>query len=165
MPFQKQINKTLALGVPGSYYDTTPRRATSYVAVANGDVLPTFGCVATKDSEGVAKIGGTGAFLGVFADPKSTPLIGGLEPSLKIKSGTEVGVCYFGHLVVKVGAAVTAESSKPVYNTTTGEISAVAAGAESAGSGYAFIPNARFVFFDAVEGGLAVLELNASIAA
>ena len=149
MPFQKQINKTLALGVPGSYYDTTPRRATSYVAVANGAVLPAFGCVATKSAEGVAKVGGTGAFLGVFADPKSTPLIGGLEPSLSIKSGTEVGVCYFGHIVVKTAAAVTADSSLPIYNTTTGEISAVAAGTASAGEGYAFIPNARFAFVDA----------------
>lgn len=165
MPVQKKINKTLSLGVPGSYYDTTPRRATSYVAVANAGVLPAYGRVATKSSEGVAKVGGTGAFLGVFADPKASPLIGGLEPSLNIKSGTEVGICYFGHVLVQVGAAVTADSSLPIYNTTTGEISAVAAGTASAGEGYAFIPNARFAFFDAVAGGLAVLELNSTVAA
>ena len=165
MPFQTKVNKKLAIGVPGAYYDVTPRRASSYVGIANGSVLPTFGCVATKDATGAAKIGGTGAFLGVFADPKSAPLYGGLTPSLSVKSGSNIDVCYFGHIIVQVGAAVTAESSLPVYNTATGEISAVAAGSASAGEGFAFIPNAQFKFFDAEAGGLAVLELNPYTAA
>ena len=62
-------------------------------------------------------------------------------------------------------AAVTAESSLPVYNTTTGAISAVAAGSESAGEGYAFIPGATFKYVDASAGDACVIELNDAPAA
>lgn len=159
MPIQKTVNKELALGVPGSFYDVTPRRASAFVAEANGDALPTFGYVATVDGE-KAKVGGTGAVLGVFADPHSVALFGGLKPSLAIPAGSIVPVASFGHILVETEAAVTHDSSLPVYNTTTGAISAVASTASSAGEGYAFIPNAKFVFFDAAAGGTAVLELN-----
>lgn len=159
MPIQKTVNKELALGVPGSFYDVTPRRVSAFVTSANGEALPTFGYVATADGE-KAKVGGTGAVLGVFADPHSAPLFGGLDASLAVRAGSILPVASFGHILVETEAAVTHDSSLPVYNTTTGAISAVAAGSTSAGDGYAFIPNAKFVFFDAAAGGTAVLELN-----
>jgi hypothetical protein len=53
---------------------------------------------------------------------------------------------------------LTIQANKSLYNTTTGEISGVASG--SAPSGYALIPNAKFVAVNSAAGQLAVLELN-----
>lgn len=160
MSVQKVVNNQLALGIPGSFYDTTPRRVHPYIVEANSTALPAFGLVVTKNANGNAQPGGTGAFLGVICDPKSIPLYGGLTPSLQIPVGTAVPVCSFGHLVVTSAAAVTADSSLPIYNTTTGAISAVAANSQSAGEGNAFIPGAKFKFVNAAEGKVCVLELN-----
>lgn len=161
MSLQKIVNNQLALGIPGSFYDTTPRRVHPYVVVANGTAKPAFGLVVTKDVNGNAQPGGTGEFLGVICDPKSTPLYGGIAASLEIPVGTAVPVCSFGHLVVTSTDAVVAESSLPVYNTDTGVISAVPAGSGSAGTGNEFIPNAKFKYVDAAAGKVCVLELNA----
>lgn len=159
MPFQKTVNKELALGVPGNFYDVSPRRVSTFVSKANDTVLPAFGLACTVDGA-AAKVGGTGKFLGIFVDTHSVPLYGGLTPSVSVPAGTMLPVASFGRVLVKVGAAVTHDSSLPVYNTTTGEISGVAAGSSSAGAGYAFIPGAKFVFVDAAANGTAILQLN-----
>lgn len=160
MPFQKTVNTKLAFGLPGEFYDNTPRRCRTYKMAANGSALPTFGyaCTAT-DNEGEAQAGGSNAFAGILVNPKEHALRGGIAPSMELTAGTVGTLCSFGHVIVTVTAAVT-ETSLPVYNTATGAISGVAAGSSSAGMGNAFIPNAKFVFHAAAAGGLAVLELN-----
>ncbi len=160
MPFQKTVNTKLAFGLPGEFYDDTPRRNRTYKLALNAQALPTFGYAFTATSnEGEAQPGGTGAFAGILVNPKEHALRGGLTPSMALTAGSVGTLCSFGHVIVTVAAAVT-ETSLPVYNTTTGAISGVAAGSSSAGSGNAFIPNAKFVFHSAEAGGLAVLELN-----
>ena len=110
--------------------------------------------------EGVAQIGGSGAFLGLTVDQHSIVLHGGLEPSMAVPEGSALPVCSFGHIVVSTLAAATPYSSKPTYRLSDGAISAAASDAVSAPDGFAFIPNARFIEVSASADGLAVLELN-----
>lgn len=160
MSVQKTVNTKLAFGLPGEFYDDTPRRNRTYKLANNAAAVPTVGYAFTATAnEGEAQPGGTGAFAGILVNPKEQVLRGGLTPSLALTQGAIGTLCSFGHVIVVVAAAVT-ETSLPVYNTSTGAISGVAADATSAGSGYAFIPNAKFVFHSAAAGGLAVLELN-----
>lgn len=160
MPFQKTVNIKQAFGLPGEFYDDSPRRAHTFKMALNGEALPTFGYAFTATSnEGEAQPGGSNAFLGILVNPKEHALRGGLTASLTLPEGAVGTLCDFGRVLVTVAAAVT-PTSLPVYNTTTGAISGVDAGSSSAGAGNAFIPNAKFVFYSAAADGLAVLELN-----
>lgn len=160
MAIQTTVNTKLAFGLPGEFYDNTPRRNHTYKLAANGTSAPTVAYIFTEtDNEGEAQVGGTGTFAGILVNPKEYALRGGLTPSMVMPEGSVGTLCSFGRVIVNVVAAVT-KTSLPVYNTTTGQISGVAAGSASAGDGYAFIPNAAFKFYSAEAGGLAVLELN-----
>lgn len=160
MPLQKTVNVQQAFGVPGDFYDDTPRRVHAYELVNNSSTAPAVGLAYTATSTaGQAQPGGSGTFLGICVNPKEQALLGGLTPSLTLPSGAIGSLCSFGHVIVQVAAQVDT-SYLPIYNTTTGVISGVTSGSSSAGSGNAFIPNAKFVYVSADANGLAVLELN-----
>ena len=132
--------------------------------------LPTLGRVHTlsvQPSNGPLPIasvptvicGGTGAFQGIFVNNKDQAnIVGNLTATQSVPSGTVISIASMGHIVVEIVGANVQVGWLPTYNTTTGQISGVASG--SAPSGYALIPNAKFVANGGEAGRYAVIELN-----
>jgi hypothetical protein len=151
MPFQTVVNKTLALGVPGEFYDAGPRRVTAWklAGIAGARV----GRVFTFDADGQPQLGGEGAFAGILCHPKEY-VRPGLEASLAVREGSAAGLADKGRLIALTTAAAGAGEAV-YYDSGTGEIAGSAAGA-----GLVAIPGAKFVFFSAEANELAVLELN-----
>lgn len=162
MAFQSIINQFQAPGIPGEFADNSPR--TVQPAILNGadDALPTIGRVftytaPTTDPMQVTLGGAAANFAGILVNPKELVRANGLTAGLEVTEGSIGSICREGHIWVKVDAAVTL-SSIPVYNTTTGTISGYTG--ETVPSGYAAIPNAKFVLVNSAADGMAVLELN-----
>ena len=117
------------------------------------------GCCFTVDSSDKSRalVGGTGVFAGVLVSPHEL-VIGGLEASLEVASGTIGQLATFGHVIVKPTNAVSV-GYVAAYDNTTGEISGYAS-AGSIPAGSTQIPNAKFIFVDALANEPAVLELG-----
>lgn len=162
MALQTNVNVKQAVGVIGDFYDDSPRRAIARNLNASaGGALPTVGNAFTYES-GVADptqviMGGLGTFAGILVNGKELVRSNGLEAGLTVANNSVGTVCTMGHVWVKVDTAVKV-GYLACYNTTTGAISGVMTG--SAPSGYALIPNAKFVAVNADADGLAVIELN-----
>lgn len=183
---QKSVYTAQALGVPGEFYDDSPRRVAPYILrsaageiaaagsiafagnPADGDtleggalstVLPTVACVFTAgDEDNEAVIGGEGAFRGVLVGPKQYANYMNLEATMSLPDGSIGQLATMGHILVKVGNAVSPDDAA-VYNNVTGEIS----GIESSGSvpaGSTKIPNAKFILRSAAAGETAILEIT-----
>lgn len=211
---QKSVYTAQALGVPGEFYDDSPRRVAPYIlrsaageiaatgsiafsgnpadgdtvtvgettyqfktdmAAATGSVmsvsgstleggalstvLPTVACVFTAGAEdNEAIIGGTGAFRGILVGPKQYANYMNLEATMSLPDGSIGQLATMGHILVKVGNAVSPDDAA-VYNNVTGEIS----GIESSGSapaGSTKIPNAKFILRSAAAGETAILEIT-----
>lgn len=162
MALQSNVNVKQAVGVIGDFFDDSPRRviARNLNAGANGD-LPTIGnaftysAVATDPTQ--VAMGGTGVFAGILVNGKELVRSNGLTSGLTVADNSVGSICSMGHVWVKVEGAVQV-GYLACYNTTTGAITGIASG--SAESGYALIPNAKFVAVNADADGLAVIELN-----
>lgn len=179
---QKSVYTAQALGVPGEFYDDSPRRVAPYILRSNAGkiaatgsvmsvsgstleggalstVLPTVACVFTAGAEdNEAVIGGTGAFRGVLVGPKQYANYMNLEATMSLPDGSIGQLATMGHILVKVGNAVSPDDAA-VYNNVTGEIS----GIESSGSapaGSTKIPNAKFILRSAAAGETAILEIT-----
>lgn len=179
---QKSVYTAQALGVPGEFYDDSPRRVAPYILrsaageiAATGSVmsvsgstleggalstvLPTVACVFTAGAEdNEAVIGGEGAFRGVLVGPKQYANYMNLEATMSLPDGSIGQLATMGHILVKVGNAVSPDDAA-VYNNVTGEIS----GIESSGSapaGSTKIPNAKFILRSAAAGETAILEIT-----
>lgn len=122
-------------------------------------VLPTVACVFTAGAEdNEAIIGGTGAFRGILVGPKQYANYMNLEATMSLPDGSIGQLATMGHILVKVGNAVSPDDAA-VYNNVTGEIS----GIESSGSapaGSTKIPNAKFILRSAAAGETAILEIT-----
>lgn len=122
-------------------------------------VLPTVACVFTAGAEdNEAVIGGTGAFRGILVGPKQYANYMNLEATMSLPDGSIGQLATMGHILVKVGNAVSPDDAA-VYNNVTGEIS----GIESSGSapaGSTKIPNAKFILRSAAAGETAILEIT-----
>ncbi len=122
-------------------------------------VLPTVACVFTAgDEDNEAVIGGEGAFRGVLVGPKQYANYMNLEATMSLPDGSIGQLATMGHILVKVGNAVSPDDAA-VYNNVTGEIS----GIESSGSapaGSTKIPNAKFILRSAAAGETAILEIT-----
>lgn len=122
-------------------------------------VLPTVACVFTAGAEdNEAVIGGEGAFRGVLVGPKQYANYMNLEATMSLPDGSIGQLATMGHILVKVGNAVSPDDAA-VYNNITGEIS----GIESSGSapaGSTKIPNAKFILRSAAAGETAILEIT-----
>lgn len=122
-------------------------------------VLPTVACVFTAGAEdNEAVIGGEGAFRGILVGPKQYANYMNLEATMSLPDGSIGQLATMGHILVKVGNAVSPDDAA-VYNNVTGEIS----GIESSGSapaGSTKIPNAKFILRSAAAGETAILEIT-----
>lgn len=152
---QTSINKKQAFGVEGSIYDQSPVRASAYIAGEGGVKI---GCVCTADDDApeVANKGGSDVFVGIAINHLEYAN-GGLSASMELPAGAQVTCCTFGHVVVRSATAFKI-GYYAVYNTTTGAISGQSS--SSPASGYALIPNARFIKVNGGAGEMGVLELS-----
>lgn len=122
-------------------------------------VLPTVACVFTagaKDNEAV--IGKTGAFRGILVGPKQYANYMNLEATMSLPDGSIGQLATMGHILVKVGNAVSPDDAA-VYNNVTGEISGIESSC-SAPAGSTKIPNAKFILRSAAAGETAILEIT-----
>lgn len=104
-----------------------------------------------------AIVGGTGVFAGVLCSPHEL-VIRGLDASLEVPAGTIGQLATFGHIIVTPTTSVNV-GYVAAYNNITGEIAGYSA-AGSIPAGSTQIPNAKFVFVDALANEPAVLELG-----
>lgn len=154
MALQTVVNTKLAYGVPGSFYDDSPRRVAPYVVEA-GSVAKAFTLDATQTDKAV--VGGTGAFAGIAVNGKEYTITG-TTASTAFRSGDIAQLCTMGHLVVVCDNAVSVGNAC-FFNNTTGELHAAAAGATEAG--YTEIVGSKFIFVAGTAAGEpVVLELN-----
>lgn len=152
--FQTTVNKKLAFGVPGSFYDAdSPRRVDPKTVSAGGIGL--FYTVDTTDPS-KAVLGGTGVLAGIAVNTKEY-IVNGLSASTAFRSGDEAQICSMGRIVLQLGSPVTVGMAA-YYNTTTGEI--VSAAPSSSIEGYVEIPGSIFVEVNALANELSVLQLG-----
>lgn len=122
-------------------------------------VLPMVACVFTAGAEdNEAVIGGEGAFRGVLVGPKQYANYMNLEATMSLPDGSIGQLATMGHILVKVGNAVSPDDAA-VYNNVTGEISGIKSSG-SAPAGSTKIPNAKFILRSAAAGETAILEIT-----
>lgn len=160
MGLQTSVNKFQVLGVPGEFADNSPSRVTPYTLEANSTVAPAVGCVFTQSTTGdsVAKVGGSGNFLGVCIEPKQYANKAGLNATLNLNAGQIGELCSMGHIFVK-SATAFAPGYLAEYEPATGVISAIADTLSTATA--VQVPNARFIEVSGAAGHVGILELGA----
>lgn len=145
MAFQKSVNLTPAIGVPGAFASVNPVVSTARGRVAAADVLIGGFCWDDADTEGAVKSTGTGKPLGFVARDVMYPIYKLTEEGLEaVPTGENVNVQVQGDFYVQVAAAVT-KGQKAFANLTTGAVSGGAAGATVSGSvetDWAFVTDA-----------------------
>lgn len=157
---QTQVNQYQVIGVPGEFADDSPSRVTPFACLANSTAQPTVGYVFTQGTaDNEAKVGGSGAYLGVLVEPKQYANYNGdLSATLAVKPGTNGQICSMGHVFVK-----SATAFKPgylaEYEPATGAISAIEDTLSTATA--VQIPAARFIKVSGGANGVGILELGA----
>lgn len=153
MALQSVVNTKLAYGVPGSFYDDSPRRVAPYV-VAAGSVGKAFTLDSTQADKAV--VGGSNAFAGIAVNSKEY-IISGTTASTAFKSGDTAQLCTMGHIVVACDNEV-AVGNACFFKVADGTLHAAASGASV--DGYTEIAGSKFVFVaGATAGDPVVLEL------
>lgn len=156
---QTAVNKFQVLGVPGEFADTSPSRVAPYTLVKNSTALPVVGNVFTQGSANdVAKVGGSGTFLGVLVEPKQYANKSGLAATLNLAEGQIGEICSMGHIFVKSATAFE-PGYLAEYEPATGVISAIADTLSTATA--VQVPNARFIQVSGAAGHVGILELGA----
>lgn len=150
---QTVVNTKLAYGVPGSFYDDSPRRVAPYV-VAGGSVAKAFTLDSTQADKAV--VGGSNAFAGIAVNSKEY-VISGIAASTDFKSGDIAQLCTMGHVIVACDNEV-AVGNACFFKVADGTLHAAASGATV--DGYTEIAGSKFVFVaGATAGDPVVLEL------
>lgn len=159
MGFQTSVNQYQVIGVPGEFADDSPSRVAPYSCLANESAQPTVGYAFTQGSaDNEAKVGGTGAFLGILVEPKQYANFANLTASLAVNPGTNGEICSMGHIFVK-SATSFAPGYVAAYANATGAISAYSSAASIPGSGYTQIPG-KFIKVSGSANGIGILELG-----
>lgn len=169
MTFQKTVRLSSGLGVPGEILLHGPKRAGAYV-VNSGDQANNVGAAFTFNPDGNSvKVGGTGVFAGILANPKVYPLRGNIITDniqqMQLVDGT------VGEFVTMGIMLATVDKSAKVgdyiaYDNTTGALTVVAnpgAGTTPpAPSGKTLVPNCQVDRFPQTNstGGLVVIRLT-----
>lgn len=153
MALQTTVNTQLAFGVPGSFYDDSPRRVAPY-SVEGGAIARIYTINPTDPTKAV--LGGNGVIAGIAVNSKEYP-ISGLTATLEFKQGAIAQLASMGHIIVMCENEVSVGNAA-FYNTTTGTIRA-ATPAEQI-EGYVEIPNSQFIYVNGVAGEVAVLQLS-----
>lgn len=153
MALQTVVNTKLAFGVPGSFYDDSPRRVAPYVVEA-GAVAKAFTLDASDPAKAV--VGGSGLFGGIAVNSKEY-IVSGLSAALTFKSGDIAQLCTMGHVVVTCDNEV-AIGNACYFKVADGTLHAAASGETI--EGYTEIAGSKFVFVaGATAGDPVVLEL------
>lgn len=159
MALQTTVNKQLAAGMEGEFYDNSPRRVTTYVGRATDDANVKIGIAFTStDTEGQAQAGGDGVFLGIAVSPKEYATYSNFNATLELPDGIAVQLCTFGHIYVRVAGDVEIGNAA-YYNTETGVIIGDDSGTDLSTDGYVEIKNSSFKSA-AASGEIAKLELG-----
>lgn len=164
MAFQTTVSMEQGFGVPGDIHLESPSRVEPLIVNSAGN-SNVFGYAYTKSATtNTAQVGGainaSNVFAGLLVNSKEAALHGGLAPSLAIPDGSIAGFATMGDVVVSVTTACNI-GDRLCYNTTTGALSTIAAGA-SAPSGSAIVPNAVIYRYPvtSASGGLTVARLT-----
>jgi hypothetical protein len=169
MSFQSNVNISNAFGVPGELLTDSPHRADSLVVNSAGTNPNVVGNAFTKSTAtNVARIGGAvGAgvvFAGLLANPKVYAhygkATGTLSPTLALPDNANGEFVTMGDVVVQITGTANI-GDVLLYDTTTGELSAMAPGG-TAPAGSAAVPNAVIWRYPVTTagGGLTVARLT-----
>lgn len=150
---QTTVNQKLAFGVPGSFYDDSPRRVDPYI-VEEGAIGLAY-TVNTSDAT-KADLGGTGVFAGIAVNTKEY-IINGLTPTMNFVAGSVGQMATMGRIVLKLADAVSIGDAC-FYNETTGALKPGTSGATI--SDYVEIPGSKFVLVNALANEYSVLQLG-----
>lgn len=173
MSFPSIVTVQSAAGVPGDWYDDSPRRALPYTLVsasANNNLIGTTFCTVSGQSseltgQDIAQAGGTGILAGLLINSKiyalrGTPAGGTLAPTLQLPNQTEVELATMGRAWVFLPAAANI-GDNVIYNTTTGQIGTIPpATPVPVGSAFAF---ATVIKFNIPAAGIAAIELSPTL--
>lgn len=167
--FQQSVAATMGMGIPGELAYDGPMRAKPWNLVSNPEANVIGATAYTIVSEGVAMAGGTGVFAGILVSPKEhaahgTPgsyTTGGgpLAATMTLPDETIGTLLTMGAPYVILTTAAN-PGDLLVYDTTTGALSSVPAGTTAAGTGKAFVPNAKTILRASAANGLAIAELT-----
>lgn len=126
MAFQTSVNQKLAVGVPGDFYDDSPRRTDPYTI--GSATAGSIACAYTVDSSDPSKVnlGGSGVFAGIAVNSKEF-VRNGIGASVAFKQYDECELCTMGRVWVSVAGDVDVGDAA-YFNTTTGVITAAASG-------------------------------------
>lgn len=150
---QTQINKNLANGVVGEFYDNSPKKVDTYI-LESGSVDNVVGHAYTSSSEGVAVAGGNGIFAGLLVNPKQYANYNiSLGATNVVANGVQASLSKMGRVWADVGSAGIVGDSI-FFDNTTGAL-----GVGTAGAGQTQIENCKIFYYPATFNGLCVLEL------
>jgi hypothetical protein len=156
--FQKTVNTFSAPGIPGDFYDNSPRRVQPGVAATGVEIgKPVF--FNAKETDPLSVAGGAAAivgegqanFAGIVVNGKELVRKNGLTAGLDVANGTVVSVCTMGRVWIKVTGAVTVGST--IYINDENQYTA-----DSSASGKVEIGKA--VIVNSAADGMAVVELG-----
>lgn len=157
MALQSVVNEKLAFGVPGSFYDDSPRRVAPYAITGDTAAYIARAFTLNSTDKTLVECGGSGDFAGIAVNSKEYP-ISGITASLGLAKGAIAQICDMGHIVVACDNAV-AIGNVCYFKATTGELHAAATGQTI--EGYTEIPGTKFVFVaGASAGDPVVLEIK-----
>lgn len=136
--FQKVVNQTQALGVPGGLYSDSPLIADAATIVSSDPTNNVIGRVFTITTDAVVnpapsdativQAGGTGTFFGILANSKTYASAGAggdpLAPTLTLPNQTIGEFVSMGELNVTLGSPANI-GDLITYNTVTGELDSV----------------------------------------
>lgn len=157
MAFQSTVARTFTLGRVGEVMYDGPSRVKTWTLNNQTALANRVGYAFTRIGDGVAVVGGTGAFAGILVSPKEltsygTAAGGPLAQSLDVPANSNVELMDMGIVVVDVPVA-TAYGDPVFYVQADGSLhNATAAGRTQ-------IPNARFVH-ETSAAGLSVIQLT-----
>ena len=165
---QNTVNIKQTPGIPGDFYDNSPRRVAPAILVTAGTsgVLPEIGQpffytdLATdprKAATGVEAVdGGTAAFAGVLVNGKELVRTNGLTAGLTVSVNSIGSLCTMGHVWIKVpGLTVTVED-KIYYDVAGGTYTT---SATVSGDTVSNVLIGKAVAVNAASGEMCVLEL------
>ncbi len=150
---QTTVNKLLAFGVAGSFYDNSPRIVDSYI-VSGGAICNAFTVSSADPAK--ATLGGSGVFAGIAVNTKEYAITG-LTASMAFEDGANAQLCTEGRIVLQLPNAVTVGQAA-FFNTTTGVIQPGTSGATV--TGCTEIVGSKFVLVNALANEVSVLQLG-----
>lgn len=182
MSFQKTVNADIAWGIPGELalgfppdvraepvnlnvvFNGAPGVATPYGRAMTKTDAPALGYGTTPSHATTAQFGGTGAFLGLLANPKAGvafTALGGDAPGIEAGAALEVVSETHGLWALIMTNAAVGDGVAFVTDTADGTVAGTlkAAPLQVAPAGTTLIPGARIVRFD-VNTGLAIVSLQ-----